>query len=94
VDFVAQTQGRTIPFEVKYRHQHTGAGELKGIHNFCIQKKIPQGYVITREMNDFSVLALDDASTGPALLKIPAPLACFWLGQSELHVGKDEEPEA
>jgi predicted AAA+ superfamily ATPase len=36
VDIVAQVQGRTIPFEVKYRYQNTGLGELKGLNSFCI----------------------------------------------------------
>jgi hypothetical protein len=45
-------QGRIIPFEVKYRYQNTGLGELKGLGAFCNQKKIERGYVITREMND------------------------------------------
>jgi hypothetical protein len=30
---------------------------------------------------------------GRTVLKIPAPLACFWLGQSEFRVGKEEEAE-
>ena len=85
VDIVAQVQGRTIPFEVKYRHQNTGLGELKGMTAFCDQKKIDRGYVITREMTDFSLLPVENAPTHTVLLKIPAPLACYWLGRSELQ---------
>jgi predicted AAA+ superfamily ATPase len=84
VDIVAQVQGRTIPFEVKYRYQNTGLGELKGLSSFCSQKKIERGYVITREMNDFSLLPVDPSPVKTVLLKIPAPLACYWLGKSEL----------
>jgi predicted AAA+ superfamily ATPase len=92
VDVVAQVGGRTVPFEVKYRHQHTGAGEIRGLASFCTQKKFPRGYVITREMNDFSILPLGHAPDATALLKIPAPLACYWLGRSELQTGKPVEP--
>lgn len=85
VDIVARVEGRTVPFEVKYRRRDTGAGELKGLAAFCRQKKIAQGYVITREMDDFSLLPLDAAPAGTTVLKIPAPLACFWIGRSELR---------
>jgi hypothetical protein len=85
-------QDRNVPFEVKYRHQHTGAGEIRGLVSFCTQKKIPRGYVITREMNDFSILPLGQMPTGTALLKVPAPLACYWLGRSELQTGRPVEP--
>lgn len=84
VDIVADVQGRLVPFEVKYSHQHTGVGELKGLVAFCTEKKIPRGYVVTREMSDFSVLPLADTPAKTRILKIPAPLACYWLGQSEL----------
>lgn len=93
VDIVAEVQGRAVPFEVKYRHKHTGTGELKGITGFCAQKKISHGYVITREMNDFSIIQLESSPVKTSLLKIPAPLACYWLGQSELETGQAKEPE-
>lgn len=93
VDIVAEVQGRTVPFEVKYRHQHTGAGELKGLSTFCTQRRIAHGYVITREMSDFSLLPLNNAPVNTSLLKIPAPLACYWLGQSELQAGRSLESE-
>ena len=83
VDLIADVEGRLVPFEVKYRSQATGAGELKGLGQFCLEHKIPRGYVITKEPLDFSVLPLG-ANAETAVLKIPAPLACFWLGQSEV----------
>ncbi|MBC7819566.1 MAG: ATP-binding protein [Planctomycetaceae bacterium] len=84
VDLIADSEGRLVPFEVKYRSQATGAGELKGLQQFCIERKVASGYVITKELSDFSVLPL--GSNGETkLLKIPAPLACFWLGQSEVE---------
>jgi len=90
VDIVAEIEGRLIPFEVKYRSQNTGAGDLKGLAEFCRTRKVSHGYVITREMQDFSIMPLGfdvETSTGniPAsIAKIPAPLACYWLGKTEL----------
>lgn len=94
VDIIADVNGRLVPFEVKYRHQHTGAGDIKGLTAFCMLKKTPRGYLITREMTDFGVLPIDDSPAGTRLLKIPAPLACYWLGASELQTSRtagDEE---
>jgi predicted AAA+ superfamily ATPase len=91
VDIIADLAGRLIPFEVKYRGpKHTGPGDIKGMAEFCAAHKVATGYVITRDASDFGVLALgDDVST--RLLKIPAPLACYWLGRSEPESGRDED---
>jgi uncharacterized protein len=84
VDLIADVEGRLVPFEVKYRAQATGAGELKGLAEFCTEQKIARAYVITKEPNDFSVMPLEkDGKT--EVLKIPAPLVCYWLGRSELE---------
>ena len=93
VDIVAEIQGRLVPFEVKYRHEHTGAGELKGIVAFCTEKKVPIGYVITREMSDFSILAVPNTPAATRFVKVPAPLACYWLGQSELSFTRGDSSE-
>ena len=84
VDLIADIEGRLVPFEVKYRSQATGIGELKGMQQFCLEKSVTRGYVITKELSDFSVLPLGSNSE-TKLLKIPATLACFWLGQSEVE---------
>jgi predicted AAA+ superfamily ATPase len=85
VDIIADLDGQLVPFEVKYRPpQHTGLGELKGMLELCGERKVDHGYVITREFSDFGVLRTEVTDRSVALLKIPAPLACFWLGQSEL----------
>lgn len=85
VDMVATVEGRQAPFEVKYRSPRaTGLGELKGLQEFCVQKKVDRGYVITRERADFSILPFGDPRAGRKILKIPAPLACYWLGRSEV----------
>lgn len=91
VDIVAEVMGESIPFEVKYRsRENTRPGDLKGISSFCAEHGVSRGYIITREWNDYGVIdalpGTDQVGKGvhPKLLKIPAPLACFWLGQSEI----------
>lgn len=91
VDVIAQVEGRLVPFEVKYRHQATGWSELKGMVEFCEERQVPLGYVITKEMNDFGLIEKELAPGKPLqLLKIPAPLACYWLGKSEI----DGQPDS
>lgn len=85
VDIVAEVPGRLVPFEVKYRGQSTGVGELKGLREFCLSKDVKRGYVITRRLSDFGILRLNEGGVEIELMKIPAPLACYWLGRSELE---------
>ena len=48
----------------------------------CEEKEIPRGSVITREISDFGVMELP-GKVAASILKIPAPLACYWLSRSE-----------
>lgn len=83
VDIIANLEGRAVPFEVKYRGTgHTGLADLKGMVEFCAAQRVELAYVITRELADFKVQAVPGTST--RLLNIPAALACYWLGKSEL----------
>ncbi|MES1243340.1 MAG: DUF4143 domain-containing protein [Acidobacteriota bacterium] len=82
VDILAEVPPRLIPFEVKYSRSTVQESDLKGLRLLCEEKEISRGYVITRQISDFSV------STFPGkmeteILKIPAPLACYWLSRSE-----------
>jgi len=85
VDIIADVQGRLVPFEVKYRARVDDWGDLKGLHEFCSEKKIDQGYVITRSLSDFGPLP---SSGGPTAMRIPAPLFCLWLGKNELETSR------
>ena len=88
VDIIAEVRGTLVPFEVKYRGSgQTTARELKGIIQFCSERKLERGYVVTREPTDFEVLKLENKGREVKLLKIPAPLACYWLGRSEVEGG-------
>lgn len=86
VDIIAEVEGRLVPFEVKYRNQTTDWSDLKGMVEFCNKKNVELGYVITKEMTDFGVSErLLDSGGMLSILKVPAPLACYWLGKSEIE---------
>lgn len=90
VDLVAEVGGELIPFEVKYRAQHTGARELKGLIELCRAKRIARGYVVTKALDDFGpmpglpVLAPEPPAGATQIMRIPAPLLCYWMGATEL----------
>lgn len=83
VDLVAEVGGQIIPFEVKYRAQHTGRRDLKGLLELCQKKAIDRGYVVTKSLDDFGTIP-DLPDTNTEILRIPAPLLCYWMGESEL----------
>lgn len=89
VDIVAAIKGQHIPFEVKYRETETRARNLAGIIHFCEERKVQRGYVVTKNPGDFNVIQ-PEAAGGAQLLKIPAPLFCYWLGKSEIAQGLTE----
>jgi predicted AAA+ superfamily ATPase len=84
VDLVAQVGQDLVPFEVKYRAQHTGARELKGLIELCEQKHIERGYVVTKALDDFGPLASLPPTATAGIMRVPAPLLCWWLGESEV----------
>lgn len=86
---MAEVGGEIIPFEVKYRAQHTGMRELKGLIELCESKRISRGYVITKSLDDFGLMTRPqparDSDQAPAqIMRIPAPLLCYWMGATEL----------
>ena len=86
VDVIAQVDGRLVPFEVKYREQATGWTELKGMVEFCTERKVSLGYVITKDPADFGLMERNlESGQSLQLLKIPAPPACYWLGKSGIE---------
>jgi uncharacterized protein len=91
VDLVAEVSGEIVPFEVKYRAQHTGLRDLKGLIELCAQKQISRGYVVTKSLSDFGPMTgLPTPRNGPPssqIMRIPAPLLCYWMGAGELEAG-------
>ncbi|HSG39959.1 MAG TPA: ATP-binding protein, partial [Thermoanaerobaculia bacterium] len=82
VDILAEVNLRLIPFEVKYSRSPVLESDLKGLRLLCAEKEIPRGYVITRQISDFGVVTFP-GKVEASILKIPAPLACYWLSRSE-----------
>jgi uncharacterized protein len=82
VDLIAELAGQLIPFEVKYRSQHAGPRELKGLVEFCRQKNVDRGYVVTKSLEDLGVLPGLPEGTAK-IMRVPAPLLCYWMGESE-----------
>ncbi len=80
VDIVAEIEGRIIPFEVKYQARpQTTLRDLKGLSDLVARRPVPIAYVLTRELSDFGLVA----QAPVPILRIPAALACLWLGQIE-----------
>ncbi|KTC84242.1 hypothetical protein Ldro_3048 [Legionella drozanskii LLAP-1] len=85
VDLVAQIGDQIIPFEVKYRAQHTDAKALKGLLELCRKKTITHGYVVTKSLDDFGIMENLPDHTKAKIMQIPATLLCYWMGESELR---------
>jgi predicted AAA+ superfamily ATPase len=94
VDLLAEVGGELIPFEVKYRARHTGAREWKGLVELCRAKRIARGYVVTKSLDDFGTMqglpvsSPDAQTTATQIMRIPAPLLCYWMGATELPEGQ------
>lgn len=88
VDLVAEFAGQLIPFEVKYKSQNTGLGDLKGLVEFCQEKGADRGYVVTKSIDDFGVM---HNNTSAPLLRIPATLLCYWMGEMEISHPKQSD---
>ena len=83
VDIIADVNGRLVPFEVKHRPDVTPR-MLSGLTSFCSERKVAEAYVITRDSEDFGIMKLPTTGIQTMAVKVPAPLACYWLGRSEI----------
>lgn len=90
VDLVAEVNGEVVPFEVKYRARHAGPRELRGLLELCQQKQLPRAYVITKSLDDFGLLpVLSQDHSAAQIMRIPAPLLCYWMGAMEVLKGSE-----
>jgi predicted AAA+ superfamily ATPase len=78
VDLIATIGNEIIPFEVKYRSKQADARDLKGLIELCMRKNLDRGYIISKNIHDFGPI-----SSHPHLMRIPAPLFCYWMGDIE-----------
>jgi predicted AAA+ superfamily ATPase len=82
VDLIAEIAGKIIPFEVKYQTQRTSLKELKGLQEFSQEKHTDRGYVVTKSLDDFGLLTQEQSNI--QILRIPATLLCYWMGEMEI----------
>lgn len=89
VDLIAEISGQVIPFEVKYWSKAINLENLKGMVQFCADKKIDRGYIITKSLDDFGFMVQNSSESTP-LFRIPATLLCYWMGEMEVHQHHDQ----
>lgn len=81
LDLVVEISEEIIPIEIKYQSQIT-LGEIQGLVSFCqLKNSIKRGYVITKGGQD---VGLVDAHLATQIMRIPASIFCYWLGESEI----------
>ncbi len=83
VDFIAETEGKIIPFEVKYIAQKTKPRDIKGLLELCTRKNIDKAYVVTKSLNDFGLMKLPENSP-TQILCIPCAILCYFIGKMEI----------
>ncbi len=82
VDFLIEDSKKILPIEVKYQSHEITNKELTGLIDICEQKStISNGCIITKLPHDIGIFP---NSSSKKLIKIPACLFCYWLGEAEL----------
>lgn len=83
LDLVVEISDVLIPLEVKYESQ-IAKDDVQGLLNFCSQKNsVRQGYIVTKSANDFGLFEVRGLSS--KIMRIPACMLCYWLGESEIR---------
>ena len=83
LDLVLEVADELIPFEVKYQSSNTELKDVQGLVNFCDKKSfIKHGYVLTKSHHDIGLL--ENNNLAAKIIKIPASIFCYWLGESEI----------
>ena len=83
VDLVMEQGNKITPFEIKYRGQHTSTRDFKGLKELCRKKSIKRAYVVTKSIDDFGLLK-DTNLPDTQIMRVPATLLCYWMGELEL----------
>lgn len=85
LDVVIEILDNLIPLEIKYESQLVTTKDVQGLINFCREKKtIPFAYVVTKTGHDIGLLETNNKLPLTRLMRIPAALFCYWLGESEI----------
>ena len=89
VDLITEIDNQIIPFEVKYRSS-IASKELTGFIDFCREKKVSRGYLVTKSPGDIGLVPPSVNSPTP-IFRIPAALLCYWIGELEIrHMEKTD----
>lgn len=89
VDLIAEMGSTLIPIEVKYRTRTNDVTALKGLTEFCVKKSPEHAYVVTKSLQDFGPLQLPETKT--KVMKIPAALLCYWMGEKETSLSQESK---
>lgn len=85
LDLVIEISENLIPLEIKYESQAVTAKDVQGLINFCKEKEtIPFGYVLTKTAQDIGLLETNNKLPSTQIMRIPAAIFCYWLGESEI----------
>jgi len=82
VDLVAEAGAEIIPFEVKYRNRSPNSTDLKGLLEMSRSKTLKRAYVVTKSVDDLG--EIEGLNTPLRVMRIPAPLLCYWMGSTEM----------
>lgn len=85
VDLIIELEGKILPFEIKYQSQPVQRDAVSSLIDLCREKvSIENGYVLTKLPSDIGPLMNKNDDSTP-LMRIPASIFCYWLGESEIH---------
>ncbi|MAZ77771.1 MAG: ATPase [Legionellaceae bacterium] len=82
VDIIAEQAGKYVPFEIKQRTE-ADIKDCQGLLEFCQEKNVERAYIVTKSISQFGLVEQNIAPS-TSIMKIPAPLFCYWLGALEL----------
>jgi predicted AAA+ superfamily ATPase len=81
VDLIVEFGDQLVPFEVKYQSQSVSQDDIPALIEFCRKKTTANtGYILTKAPQDIGPLKGSSAR----LMRIPASLLCYWIGEAEL----------
>ncbi len=84
VDLILEAPSALIPFEVKYISRRTHIGDIQGLIQFCRQKLVKKGFVLTKEPQDIGRIESQNHTLNAEFVRLPTALFCYWLGESEI----------
>ena len=91
VDFIFNPLSARVPIEVKYQSKINPIKDIKGLKRFHKDQGFNRGYLITKNLTDFGPME-KISSVGKRsgrLMRIPALLFCYWLGELEFKKRTD-----